>query len=127
VKKLIDRAQQAREASYSPYSNFKVGAAVEMSSGKVYEGSNIENSSYGLTVCAERVAIFKAISSGESRIRKLAVSCQASHGTKSSLMPCGACLQVISEFSDSETMIHVVNVGTFSIEDLLPQAFKLPS
>lgn len=122
---LIIQARDAKDFSYSPYSNFPVGAAVEMDSGKVFTGTNIENASYGLTICAERVAIFNAISQGESRIKRIAVSCPPTEGSANSLMPCGACRQVIAEFSTPATIITVDGVGEFKINDLLPQAFEI--
>mgnify|MGYP000052990065 FL=1 len=123
--KLIIQARSTRDFSYSPYSKFPVGAAVEMESGKVFTGTNIENASYGLTICAERVAIFNAISQGESRIKRIAVSCPPTEGSANSLMPCGACRQVIAEFSTPATIITVDGVGEFKINDLLPQAFEI--
>lgn len=125
MKKLIELAREARENSYCPYSKFPVGSAVEMNSGNTYTGSNIENASYGLTICAERVAIFKAISSGESKIKTIAISCINNNNKQDSLMPCGACRQVISEFSDENTIIAIDGVGNFSVSDLLPSAFTI--
>lgn len=122
---LLQQAREAKQFSYSPYSNFKVGAAVEMSSGQVYTGCNIENASYGLALCAERTAIFKAISSGESAIKRLAVSCPEDVLETPSLMPCGACRQVIAEFADPETEILVDGAGSFRLQDLLPMPFAL--
>lgn len=121
---LMRKAREARKKSYSPYSNFAVGAAVEMESGRVFTGTNIENCSYGLTICAERVAIFNAISNGEVNIKRLAISCKSSENF-SELMPCGACRQVISEFSTPETEIIVDGVDTFKLDQLLPNAFKI--
>jgi cytidine deaminase len=122
---LITQARSTRDFSYSPYSKFPVGAAVEMDSGKVFTGTNIENASYGLTICAERVAIFNAISQGETKIKRIAISCPSTEGSANSLMPCGACRQVISEFSTPSTIIIVDGVGEFKINDLLPQAFEI--
>lgn len=125
MNNLLELARSARDNSYSPYSHFSVGAAVEMISGQIYVGSNIENSSYGLSICAERVAIFKAVSAGETVIKKIAVTCQGNDGPLSSLMPCGACRQVISEFANKETIVHVDGVGEFSLKELLPSPFSL--
>lgn len=122
---LLQQARDAKQYSYSPYSNFKVGAAVEMSSGKVYTGTNIENASYGLALCAERTAIFKAVSCGETRIKRIAVSCPEDVLQTPSLMPCGACRQVIAEFAAPETEILVDGAGTFTLKDLLPMPFAL--
>ena len=87
--KLIQKAIKMRSLAIAPYSNYKVGAAVLTKSGKIFGGCNIENSSYSLTICAERVALFKAISNGETKFKALSVS------TKNAGMPCGACRQVI--------------------------------
>jgi len=122
---LLKKARKSKESSYSPYSKFPVGAAVEMESGKVFTGTNIENASYGLTMCAERVAIFNAISQGETKIKRIAISCPSTEGTINSLMPCGACRQVISEFSTPSTIITVDGVGEFKVSALLPQAFEI--
>jgi len=122
---LIKQANKAKNSSYSPYSKFSVGAAVEMKSGKVYTGCNIENASYGLTICAERVAIFNGISSGDTLIKKIAISCQCNENSTSSNMPCGACLQVIAEFSDGDIDIQIEDVGNFKLSELFPKPFKL--
>ena len=90
-------AMKAREASYSPYSRFAVGAALLGVSGRVYHGCNVENASFGLTCCAERTALFKAVSEGEREFVAVAVTARAGHGAP----PCGACRQVLAEFSPS--------------------------
>eukprot|EP00831_Metopus_contortus_P070504 TRINITY_DN6405_c0_g1_i2.p3 TRINITY_DN6405_c0_g1~~TRINITY_DN6405_c0_g1_i2.p3 ORF type:complete len:123 (-),score=20.62 TRINITY_DN6405_c0_g1_i2:136-504(-) len=94
-KKLIKTALEYKEKAYSPYSNFKVGAAVLFESGKVYGGCNIENASFGATNCAERTAIFKGISEGETEIKAIAIVGRLEEYT----YPCGICRQVISEFA----------------------------
>jgi cytidine deaminase len=94
-KNLKDLAREAANFSHSPYSKAKVGAAVQMSDGSVYSGCNIENSSFGGTVCAERVAIWKAVSEGKQKISKIYIY------TDDGWPPCGMCLQVMTEFSDS--------------------------
>ena len=94
IKNLIDHAIVAREKTYSPYSRFGVGAALLCEDGIIYEGCNIENASYGLTNCAERTAIFKAVSEGRTKFKALAVVAD----TDGTCSPCGACRQVISEF-----------------------------
>ena len=94
IQKLIERAIVAREKTYSPYSHFGVGAALLCEDGVIYEGCNIENASYGLTNCAERTAIFKAVSEGRTKFKALAVVAD----TEGPCAPCGACRQVISEF-----------------------------
>jgi cytidine deaminase len=90
-------AMKAREASYSPYSRFAVGAALLGASGRVYHGCNVENASFGLTCCAERTALFKAVSEGEKQFAAVAVTARAGQGAP----PCGGCRQVLAEFSPS--------------------------
>lgn len=125
MSKLLERAKTASETSYSPYSKFPVGAAVEMASGNIYTGANIENSSFGLSICAERVAIFNAISNGEMKISAIAIACPDLDDRKSSKMPCGACRQVISEFSDESTQVIIKGIGTFKMSELLPDPFSV--
>jgi len=119
---LIEEAKKAMQNAYVPYSNFMVGAAVLMKSGKIYTGANIENSSYGATVCAERVAIFKAISEGETEIKEIAVVTE----TETPSSPCGICRQVIAEFCD-DAIIFLANTNgnviETSLKELLPVAF----
>ena len=119
---LIEAAQQARQHSVAPFSEFLVGAAVRTSDGKVYTGCNIESASYGLTVCAERVAIWKALSEGEKHLTELAVVAD----TETLTPPCGTCRQIIWEFA-REAMIVFANLDgkseLFHIKDLLPSAF----
>lgn len=125
-EKLINMAINARKASYSPYSKYPVGAAVLAESGKIYTGCNIENSSFGLTNCAERTAIFKAVSEGERKIKAIAIAAKAS-------TPCGACRQVMSEFAKASMPIILVNMddgkGTHelvesTLGELLPMSFN---
>lgn len=122
---LIKQAKNAQQYAYVPYSNFQVGAAVKMASGNVYTGSNIENASYSLTCCAERTAIFKAVSEGETTFLALAVI----GNTKKPISPCGACRQVMTEFFTNETKIFLSNaqgdVYESSITELLPFHFTL--
>lgn len=122
-EELIDIARQYREHSYSPYSRFKVGAAVLTAGGKVYGGCNIENSSYGLTNCAERTAIFKAVSEGEREFEALAVIA----GTEGPCSPCGACRQVMADFKIPRIIMANLRgeVKTASLAELLPFAFGL--
>jgi cytidine deaminase len=95
--------------------------------GSVFEGANVENASYGLTVCAERVAIFNAVAAGHTKIDKLAVSCLlADPRDLSQLMPCGACLQVMREFMEPDAEVLVDGAGSFAMSDLLPRPFSLP-
>ncbi len=119
--KLLDAAIQAAKNSYSPYSGFPVGAAVLTPSGKIYAGTNVENASYGATICAERVAVFKAISEGEDKILALAVYSSAADYA----YPCGMCLQVLSEFSEDIPVVIAGNSGqkNFKLSELLPHRF----
>ncbi len=129
VIRLVDAAQQAREYSYSPYSNFKVGAAVLTKSGQIFTGTNIENASYGLTVCAERNAIFSAVGAGQRHFKALALITQKVPGVKFG-SPCGACRQVMSEFMAPNTPIYIAvlngkkrTVYTKTLDELMPFAF----
>jgi cytidine deaminase len=119
---LIHQAQEAFKRAYAPYSEYHVGAAVLTNSGDIYTGCNIENAVYPLTLCAERVAIFKAISEGAASIRALAVV------TKNGGTPCGSCRQVMREFGDEDTLIYIANTkGQFRtrrLDDLLPESFS---
>lgn len=123
---LLVHARVAAESSYSPYSLFRVGAAVS-AGGRIFTGSNIENASYGLSICAERTAIFAAVLAGERRIEALAVACvdAPASGPAEGLMPCGACRQVIAEFADPELPVTIDRVGTVRLADLLPRPFQL--
>ena len=124
---LVAAARETQESAYAPYSNFTVGAAVLLSDGTVYKGCNIENASFGLTVCAERVAIFHAVTAGRMDIIAIAVSTSAPKLGK----PCGACRQVIAEFSRADHPIVVISTtqsglsATETITDLLPDNFTL--
>lgn len=121
-KELIDRAYKAMEQAYVPYSGFQVGAAV-FAGDKIYTGCNIENASYGATICAERCAIFKAVSDGHRNIEKIAIVSSAGDFT----MPCGICRQVMAEFMRDGTIIVTNNkeIKEFKITQLLPAAFSL--
>ena len=121
ILKLIDRAIVARKKSYSPYSHFGVGAALVCEDGSIYEGCNIENASYGLTNCAERTAIFKAVSEGHTKFKALAVVAD----TEGPCAPCGACRQVISEFEISQIILANLkgNYRVVSLDELLPFRF----
>lgn len=122
-RELIQEALKYRERAYVPYSKFKVGAAVIMDDGNIYGGCNIENASYGATNCAERTAIFKAVSEGNKKLKAIAVVGDTSAHTA----PCGICRQVISEFADKDTdIILVKNENDYKVkklEDILPGAF----
>ena len=119
---LIEEAKQARVQSVAPFSGFFVGAAVKTESGKVYTGCNVESASYGLTVCAERVAIWKALSEGERNFTELAVVADTDVLTP----PCGTCRQIIWEFARGATIVFANLKGdseTFHMTELLPRAF----
>lgn len=122
-QELIAAALQAREKAYVPYSHFPVGAALLTEDGQLYTGCNIENASYGLTNCAERTAIFKAVSEGRLRFTTIAVIAD----TDGPVSPCGACRQVMSEFGGPEARVILTNlkgsVQVTSVRELLPGAF----
>ena len=119
-KTLLNEAINAQKNAYSPYSHFKVGAAIITKEGKIFTGCNVENSSYGLTICAERVAVFKAVSEGYRDFEAIAIAGAGSKPT----FPCGACRQVLAEFN--EKMKIYVNNGKkiYEITDLLPHSFS---
>lgn len=121
-EELIAAAAEVRERAYAPYSNFKVGAAVETDSGDIYTGCNVESASYGLTVCAERVAIWKGISRGEKKFGRIAVVVDTEELTP----PCGVCRQIIWEFCGDVPVILSNLQGkseTVQMSELLPRAF----
>lgn len=126
-QELVHKAIEVRQNSYSPYSKFKVGAVLLTDNNDLYTGVNIENASYGLTVCAERTAIFKAVSEGKRKFTALAVTCDTDNFNYA--FPCGACRQVMAEFLDDETDIIVsINTGEYKVyklKELLPNAFRL--
>jgi cytidine deaminase len=120
---LLAKAREARERAYAPYSNFPVGAALLGRSGRVYLGANVENAAYPLTTCAERAAVVKAVSEGEREFEAIAVV------TATGATPCGACRQILREFSDPAGNLRVIvadTVGhfrTYTIAELLPDGF----
>jgi cytidine deaminase len=119
---LVAAARRAREHAHAPYSTFKVGAALETADGQVFTGCNIENATYGLTICAERVAIFKAISEGHRAFTRIAVVADTTAPTP----PCGACRQILWEFGgDLEVYLASLteHKGTYRMKDLLPLPF----
>jgi cytidine deaminase len=123
-KELIKKATDAIDKAYSPYSKYSVGAAVRTKDGKIYDGCNIENASYGLTVCAERVALFKAISEGQKNIEEISIVIDDDILPS----PCGACRQVISELAPDAKISLATKDGLYkeyTIDELLPNAFKL--
>ena len=125
-QQLVERARQAAQSAYCPYSHFPVGAIVESELGLTM-GVNIENASYGLAVCAERVALFSAIAQGAKRFTRLAVSCANAKADDppGSRMPCGACRQVIAEFLTPNCLVLIDGVGAMTVAELLPQPFQL--
>ena len=127
-KELVIEAINAMKNSYSPYSDFKVGAALLTANGKVYTGCNIENVAFGPSICAERVAFFKAISEGEKNFSKIAVVGGNAGVISSPTPPCGVCRQVMREFCNDDFEILIVreneNYDKVLLKDLLPQSFK---
>ena len=123
---LMAQARAAAERAYAPYSQFRVGAAV-VADGVMFAGCNVENASYGLTVCAERVALFTAVAAGHPRIQRLAVTCidASPELGPDGRMPCGACRQVMAELMGLDGEVLVEGAGAFKVSDLLPRAFTL--
>ena len=125
IIEILEKAsKKAMQNAYAPYSSLKVGAAVLGVSGKVYTGCNVENASYGLTTCAERTAILKAVSEGEKEIRAVAIASSSGKPT----FPCGACLQVIAEFAptDGDMNIYLISdqkIESYTLAELLPHGF----
>jgi cytidine deaminase len=118
---LIEKATAARKNAYAPYSHFAVGAAILGKTGKIFTGCNVENSSYGLTICAERAALFHGIAGGEKSFEAMAVVTD----TENPVPPCGACLQVLAEFNPHLIMI-LVTVGGEKEAKSLEELFPLP-
>jgi cytidine deaminase len=123
IEQLVNEAKAAREYAYTPYSHFNVGAAVVTDDGQHYRGANIENASFGLTMCAERNAIFAAASAGERHLAAIAVIAD----TETGVSPCGACRQVMTEFADADTPVFLANlqgrIDTTTVGALLPGYF----
>lgn len=121
---LIEEAKKAREEAYVPYSNFRVGAALETRSGHVHRGFNIENAAYGMCNCAERTALFSAYAQGDREFTRMAVIAD----TDRPVPPCGACRQVIAELCDPEMEVTLANLSgeieVWKVKDLLPGAFS---
>lgn len=121
---LRDAASAACANAYAPYSNFRVGAACATASGRIFAGANVENASYGLTICAERNAVFQAVAAGEREIVAVAIYTPTATPTT----PCGACRQVLSEFGDDISVVCYCDgpiVHEFSVAQLLPYGFHL--
>ncbi|NLX01255.1 MAG: cytidine deaminase [Syntrophomonadaceae bacterium] len=124
IDELISKAKEARNNAYAPYSGFKVGTALLGKSGTIYTGANVENASYGLTVCAERIAVFKAVTSGEKKFESIAISGSG----QGYIYPCGACLQVLAEFSPEMNVIITDEKNSYkeyNLSAMLPQIFSL--
>ena len=118
MKELVERAIEMAKMAYAPYSHFQVGAAVLAESGKIYGGANVENASYGATICAERNAIAAAVNAGERKLKAIAVTAT----------PCGMCRQVMREFCDPKAFKVIVaktadDYRAFTLEELLPESF----
>lgn len=124
-KELLAAARKARKNAYAPYSQFHVGAAVLGAGGRIFSGCNVENASFGLTCCAERIAIFAMVAAGEREIREILVIGES----EEFLPPCGACRQVIAEFASPSTVVHMCNRQGQSrdttVAELVPFIFHL--
>ena len=121
IAKLAEIARAVRDRAHAPYSHFQVGAALESENGKVFSGCNVENISYGLTICAERNAVFAAVASGSRAFRRIVIVADS----KEPVTPCGACRQVLSEFSENMEVISVNLEGKefrASLTELLPRS-----
>ena len=125
-EELVAMARESASQAVVPYSRFPVGAAVETQDGRVFRGCNIESASYGLTMCAERVAIFSAKAAGAHPVA-IGVSCvRGNTDEPASLTPCGACRQVMMDQLGPEARCHIDGVGSFTVAELLPLGFRLP-
>ena len=123
IERLLAAARQARDAAYAPYSHFPVGAALLTADGRIFIGCNIENASFGASMCAERVAIFAAVAAGQKQIQALAVVAD----TPQPVVPCGLCLQVLAEFGRHCRIITAnltAEYRLYNLEQLLPQVFE---
>jgi cytidine deaminase len=122
--RLVEAALAVRENAFAPYSKFKVGAAIEDADGRIHTGCNVENATYGLTICAERVAVFKAISEGVRQFCRVAIAAD----TETLTPPCGACRQILWEFCGDVELILVNPRGkteTYRLKDLFPKPFDV--
>jgi cytidine deaminase len=122
MNNLLEAALAARENAHAPFSKFKVGAAIEDEAGRIFTGCNVENATYGLTICAERVAVFKGISEGARKFKRIAVAAD----TEVLTPPCGACRQILWEFcGDAElTLLNLQGkTETFHLKELFPRPF----
>ncbi|MBR5420705.1 MAG: cytidine deaminase [Lachnospiraceae bacterium] len=126
-KSLLGMAKAARSQAYAPYSGYRVGAALEAENGTIFTGCNVENASYGATCCAERTAIFKAVSEGIRRIKRIAIAGGTDEGLNYAY-PCGICRQVLREFCDPDELKIIVgtsdsDIKTYTLAELLPDSF----
>ncbi len=121
-KELFQEAVLASENSYSAYSEFHVGAALLADDGQIFTGCNIENASFSLTICAERTAVFKAVSEGVTKFRAIAVAGSSGRDFSNPCIPCGACLQVLSEFCDDDFIVVLAD-GEHRFSEFLPKRF----
>ena len=122
-RELINMAVEASEKAYAPYSKFSVGAALECTDGTVYTGCNVENAAYSCTVCAERTAVFKAVSEGKRAFSRIAVYADSDEYC----MPCGVCRQVLNEFAPEIEVLSIRGDGryvSYSLKELLPRSFS---
>ena len=127
-EKLMELALQARESSYSPYSHFRVGAALLCADDSVYTGCNIENAAFTPGICAERTAIYKAVSEGKRAFTAIAIACGSEDSAPALTAPCGVCRQVMREFCDPEEFRIILGAGTgekqvYLLKELLPLSF----
>ncbi|MDP8220069.1 MAG: cytidine deaminase [Candidatus Stygibacter frigidus] len=122
-KELAKAAEKVALNAYSPFSGFKVGAAIITESGEIFTGCNVENSSYGLTVCAERIALFNAVTAGHKKFSEIVIYTN----TDKAFYPCGACRQVLAEFNPELEVTIICNNGkeTINLQELLPKQFRL--
>jgi cytidine deaminase len=127
IEGLFAEAAKALERAYAPYSRFRVGAALLTESGEIITGANVENSSYGLTICAERSAVVRAVAQGESQFVAIAIAGDVDRAHR--VAPCGACLQVLAEFDSDETLLVIFPEGNLlrvcRVAELLPVRFRL--
>lgn len=126
IQNMTDAAMAARVNAYAPYSGFKVGAALKGESGRIYTGCNVENSSYSMTICAERNAVFQAVAAGERHFRTIAIVGGRTDDEAESkpCVPCGACLQVLAEFCGGDFPVLLAD-GVHKLSDFLPSQFRL--
>ena len=126
IQNMTETAMAARANAYAPYSEFRVGAALKGESGRIYTGCNVENSSYSMTICAERNAVFQAIAAGERHFRTIAIVGGRTDDEAESkpCVPCGACLQVLAEFCGGDFPVLLAD-GVHKLSDFLPSQFRL--